>query len=153
MVWKSKVQRNSLSAFDKLSTFSTTSMSVRIRGHPVMKQKLLYSHSTTPVSKKYSSLPLPHPEGRQFPPSLPDAASPHTTSGDGKMGTNTEKTLACSHKYNKQEISNTVNTISKTGYWFSILLSWGRLTYVPYWLDFANLLCFGCLWPVEASGW
>lgn len=46
MVWNSRVQRNSFSAFDRLSIFSTTSMSVRITGQPVItqKQNWFYSH-------------------------------------------------------------------------------------------------------------
>lgn len=105
MVWNSKVQRNSLSAFDRLSIFSTTSMSVRITGQPGFRQmwtdrhKLFYSrwNENKLVSKRNVPLPLPYPAGRQSPRGPPGAVSPHRVSGGEKMERDREETLAYPH--------------------------------------------------------
>ena len=117
MVKKSKLQRNSLSALDRLLIFSTTSKPVMTRGQPV-RQKMstrTHTHYFTATGKQNKLvsmgdifLSLAHPAEHQSPLGLRDAVSPHTVSGGEKKEPDREETLACT-KYNNKQIKHLID--------------------------------------------
>lgn len=93
MVWNNRVQIKSRSAFDRLSIFSMTSTSVKIRGQPGNTRRKWFI--VLNKEGQGGQIPVTHQPSHRSPRGFRCAAYPHRVSGDGKMARDTEERLAC----------------------------------------------------------